>query len=107
MSIQTTMDITNLHANSVSDRRVKGGEASPADGTSDTTGSQSKTGTDEVQLSEQARSLQNLAESVAEQPAFDAQRVAAIRDAIAEGRYHVDPERLAEKFIDLEYELNQ
>ena len=98
------MDITNLHANSVSERRVKGGEPSPAEGS--TTGSK-KTGTDEVQLSEQARSLQHLADSVAEQPAFDAERVAAIRDAIAEGRYHVDPERLAEKFIDLEYELNQ
>ena len=107
MSIQTTMDITNLHANSVSDRRVKGGQAGAADGTGSTTGSQSKPGTDEVQLSDQARSLQNLADSVAEQPAFDAKRVAAIRDAIAEGRYHVDPERLAEKFIDLELDLNQ
>ena len=107
MSIQTTMDITNLHANSVSDRRVKGGQTGHADGSSSATSGQNKTGTDEVQLSDQARSLQQLADAVAEQPAFDARRVDAIRDAIAEGRYHVDPERLAENFMDLEYTLNQ
>jgi negative regulator of flagellin synthesis FlgM len=101
------MDISNLHANSVSDRRVKGGQASPAEGSSSATSGQNKTGADEVQLSGQARALQQLADAVAEQPAFDAQRVVAIRDAIAEGRYHVDPERLAENFIDLEYALNQ
>jgi len=107
LSIQTTMDITNLHANSVSDRRVKGGQPTEAEGSSGAAGSQSKTGSDEVRLSDQARSLQQLADTVAEQPAFDAQRVAAIRDAIAEGRYHVDPDRLAQNFMDLEHELNQ
>lgn len=101
------MDITNLHANSVSDRRVKDGQASPAEGSSNAKSSQAKQSTDEVQLSDQAKSLRQLADAVAEQPAFDSERVAAIRDAIAEGRYHVDPQRLAERFVDLEMELNQ
>lgn len=58
---------------------------------------------DRVELSQGAKALTALAEDTT--PAVDAEKVEAIREAIAEGRYHVDPVRLAEKFIELEGEL--
>lgn len=97
------MDITNLHANQLGDRKVKGGTTT--DATADTA-SQSAEASD-VQLSDQARAIAKLVDSVAEQPAFDTQRVSEIRAAIAQGDYHVDPERLAASFMNLENLLDQ
>ncbi len=59
----------------------------------------------DVELSEDARSLTRAADAAGS--GFDQARVDKIRAAIAEGRYHVDPERLAEKFLELETQLNQ
>jgi negative regulator of flagellin synthesis FlgM len=42
-------------------------------------------------------------ELVAEGPPVDSARVAAIRAAIAEGRYPVDPEKIAERMIALDF----
>lgn len=61
--------------------------------------------TGEVKLSDSARRLKALAEDLAKQDALDNDRVEEIRSAIAEGRYHVDPVRLAEKFIEFEDKL--
>lgn len=43
-----------------------------------------------------------VAELVAGGPPVDADKVAAIRTAIAEGRYPVDPEKIAERMIALD-----
>lgn len=56
----------------------------------------------DVRLSDSARRLKALGEDLARQDAVDRDRVEEIRLAIAEGRYHVDPVRLAEKFIEFE-----
>lgn len=60
---------------------------------------------DHVELSHSARSLQALAHEIADLPAVDAARVDSIRSAISEGRYHVDPVRLAQKFLEFEGDL--
>ncbi len=60
---------------------------------------------DSVELSDGARALRAAAANVGDLPAVDAARVDAIRRAIAEGRYHVDPVRLAQKFLELENDL--
>ncbi len=39
---------------------------------------------------------------VADGPPIDSGKVAAIRTAIAEGRYPVDPQKIAQKMIDLD-----
>jgi len=59
----------------------------------------------EVELSPHARKLKALAAQVAQMPAVDAKRVESIRRAISEGRYPVDPARVAAKFIEIEGEL--
>ncbi|MCX7063555.1 MAG: flagellar biosynthesis anti-sigma factor FlgM, partial [Proteobacteria bacterium] len=65
----------------------------------------SRGATDRVELSDSAKSLQSLAHEIADLPAVDAARVDSIRRAITEGRYHVDPARLAQKFLELEGDL--
>ena len=60
----------------------------------------------DVELSEDAQSLARLGGGERSE-SFDSERVEAIRQAISEGRYHIDPVRLAEKFTDLENQLNQ
>ena len=62
---------------------------------------------DQVTLSPKARNLKQLEAHVGKADAFDRDRVEQIRSAIAEGRYHVDAERLADKFIELESLLDQ
>ena len=60
---------------------------------------------DRVELSDSAKSLQSLAHEIADLPAVDAARVDSIKRAITEGRYHVDPVRLAQKFLEFEDDL--
>jgi negative regulator of flagellin synthesis FlgM len=58
----------------------------------------------EVALSPEAQMLSGPATGQSE---IDAAKVERIRAAIAEGRYHVDPVRLAENFMNLEGQLAQ
>jgi len=61
---------------------------------------------DRVQLTETATLLQNLEKQVAAMPVVDTQRVEAVRGQVEEGRFHVDPERVADKMINLERMIN-
>jgi negative regulator of flagellin synthesis FlgM len=119
------MDINNLNSNPLVDRRSREltGEDARADtrkqaGSSEAApeqkpavagrvASRERSAQDEVQLSAQARSLKQLQSQATTGDAFDRERVEKIRSAIAEGRYHVDAQRLAENFLDLENILNQ
>lgn len=62
-------------------------------------------GADRVELSSTARNLRSLEESVQAGSGVDAARVERIRQEIAEGRYHVDADKLADRMIDLERAL--
>lgn len=55
-----------------------------------------------VQLSKDARQLQNISEKIAQQPSIDSARVAQLKQAIADGSYQIDNERVASKLLDLE-----
>lgn len=127
------MDINNLNSNPLVDRRGRDlvGEETRADarkqadsggaaagataGTADeqkaaearAASSREKSTEDQVQLSAEARSLKQIESRVSESEAFDSERVAQIRDAIVEGRYHVDAQRLADNFLELESILDQ
>lgn len=60
---------------------------------------------DQVALSETAQRLKGLAESARSASEVDTARVERIRAQIAEGRYHVDPAKLAGRMLDLERDL--
>ena len=104
-----SVDINNLGAGGVRDRQMAETRESGRKAAESADNGDSRTATarpTDVQLSDDARSLARLADSDTT-ATFDQSRVESIRQAISEGRYHVDPDRLAEKIMGLENELNQ
>ncbi|MCA0935684.1 flagellar biosynthesis anti-sigma factor FlgM [Vibrio alginolyticus] len=61
---------------------------------------------DAVSLSQQGKAVSKLQKDMAASPAYDNAKVAAIKEAIANGSYKVDPEKLADSMIRFENELN-
>jgi negative regulator of flagellin synthesis FlgM len=52
-----------------------------------------------VALTEGARQMQDLQAAVAATPVVDTDRVAALREAIANGSYRIDPQRIADGLL--------
>ena len=65
----------------------------------------SPTSKDAVSLSQQGKAIGQLHQEMAAQPSFDSVKVAAIKEAIANGSYTVDPEKLADNMMKFENEL--
>ncbi|MDH4133526.1 MAG: flagellar biosynthesis anti-sigma factor FlgM [Gammaproteobacteria bacterium] len=61
--------------------------------------------TDRVNLTETATRLAALDEQLAATPAEDSARIDSLRQAIAEGRYSTDSQKVADKLIALERNL--
>ncbi|SHO55796.1 flagellar biosynthesis anti-sigma factor FlgM [Vibrio quintilis] len=60
---------------------------------------------DAVSLSTQGKALGDIHNTLSSSPAFDTAKVQAIKDAIANGSYKVDAEKLADNMIKFEKEL--
>ena len=60
---------------------------------------------DAVSLSQQSKAVSKLQKAMAASPAYDSAKVAAIKEAITNGSYKVDPEKLADNMIKFENEL--
>lgn len=100
------IDINNIGATQIRDKALREGARESAKGVEQATSNDNR-GRVEVDLSGDAERLSRLEAEVKSLPDIDEARVESIRSQIAEGRYHVDPDRLAEKFIALESELAQ
>ena len=57
---------------------------------------------DTVSLTPEAQQLRDLESSIAELPEVDSGRVNAIKDAIADGSFEIDSNRIAEKLMQFE-----
>ena len=64
-----------------------------------------KTQPETVRLSPQAQMLNKLEEQVAQLPDADADRVSSIKQAIQDGTFSINPERIATKLASLEDQL--
>lgn len=60
---------------------------------------------DQISLTDDAQRLRSLEQSLAERPVVDSQRVSAVRDAVDNGTFAVNPERIADKLLSLEQAL--
>lgn len=67
--------------------------------------SRSSRNQDAVSLSTQGKAIGEMHNQMVSQPSFDNAKVAAIKEAIANGSYKVDPEKLADNMIKFEKEL--
>ena len=65
----------------------------------------SASGSNAVQITDTARQLAALEQAVKALPIVSEARVAEVRQAIEEGRYHVAPERIADKLLRMNQEL--
>ncbi len=74
-------------------------------GTESAKPSSSPVAKDAVSLSSQGKAIGEMHNQMASQPAFDKAKVAAIKEAIANGSYSVDPEKLADNMMKFENEL--
>jgi negative regulator of flagellin synthesis FlgM len=76
----------------VADKSLGEGSAAPAT---------AQTG-DHVTLTDSARSLQRIEEAVAKTPVVNAEKVAAVKQAIGAGTYKIDAGRVADKLMKYE-----
>ena len=79
--------------------RTRDTAASPADTTTSSA--------NPVRITDQARQLAALEQAVQSLPVVNEARVAEIRSAIEEGRYEVAPERIADKLLRMNHELDK
>lgn len=96
------IDITGLPSPRRAETPAKQAERMAGNEASRTTPQRSQ---DAVSLTEQAKQLGQLQQSMSQSPVVDQQRVQALRKAISEGQYKVDPDKLAKAMATLEQDL--
>lgn len=57
---------------------------------------------DTVHITNRAQELQRLQQSIAELPVVDSQKVESIKQALADGTYQIDADKVAEKLLQFE-----
>lgn len=102
MKIDNHPDVTPANSG-----RTRGNTPKPEPvGTGESGNSRAKAHGDRLDLTGISQRLQALEQQLAAEPMVNKQRVEAVRQALAAGTLQVDPERIAERLIDIEKALN-
>ncbi len=91
MEIGPTPGASDIHKIDAAPTRAQAGSRAPA--------AAPPAAGDSVDLTDGARQLQELQSAVAATPVVDGNRVAALREAIANGSYQIDPQRIADGLL--------
>jgi|SRR5690349_3178234 negative regulator of flagellin synthesis FlgM len=91
-------------------RPVQVGGGAPISRTRDATSgdrqtTETSTSVSNIDVSDAARTLAALEDRISTLPVVSESRVDAVRRAMDEGRYHVDPQRVADKMMRFEVDL--
>ncbi|RJX71634.1 flagellar biosynthesis anti-sigma factor FlgM [Vibrio sinensis] len=99
--------IDNIRSGQTLTTSTRSAARNETNASSNSTGSSrtSNVAQDAVSLSSQGRAVGEMHNQMVSQPSFDQAKVAAIKEAIANGSYVVDPEKLASNMIKFESEL--
>jgi negative regulator of flagellin synthesis FlgM len=97
------IDPSNPSLNKTTSSSSGGAKLKPALGTESSAGSkpaaQAPGDKDNVSLSQEAHTLGRVEQAMKKSPDVDEAKVAAVKQAIAEGRYQVNSERIAERML--------
>ncbi|GGU65908.1 flagellar biosynthesis anti-sigma factor FlgM [Pseudomonas laurentiana] len=77
-------------------------ESSASTASASTTAAASTQSGETVHLSQEAQQLQKISEKLREQPVVNSARVAELKQAIADGSYKIDSNRIASKLLNFE-----
>jgi negative regulator of flagellin synthesis FlgM len=77
-----------------------------ASGARDGAAAAGRSGEDQVRLTSDARQASAIADRIATLPTIDRARVEAVSAAISRGEYRIDADRIAERMLALEQDLN-
>ncbi|GAL12692.1 negative regulator of flagellin synthesis FlgM [Vibrio astriarenae] len=97
--------IDNIRSGQTMTSTTRSAQRSDSSTQSSQSGSVNQTPQDSVSLSQQSKDIGAMHSNMAQSPSFDSAKVAAIKEAIANGSYSVDPEKLADNMIKFEDEL--
>ncbi|SIQ49341.1 anti-sigma-28 factor, FlgM family [Shewanella morhuae] len=100
------IDISKLNTANTAQVRAGATKASNEQPAQVATKSTTPQKSDSVVITAQAQQLQKAQSKMASLPEVDQKKVAEIKQAIAEGRYKIDPEKLAANIASFEAELN-
>ena len=91
----------SINSGSTSSTRARPAANAPAGGNKSPTpaAESGNAAKNNVVLSQEAQRLNRLQDSISNLPDVDSDRVASIKQAIAEGRFEINPERLAENLL--------
>ncbi len=99
------IDINSINLNKIKQQTAQHSENPDASKVKQDNADESRVTRDRVEISQKADELDKLQNRIMSSDSFDEQRVNEIATAIAEGRYPVDHERIAQKFLELESTL--
>ena len=96
------LDINNIGLQNSRANQSKSGSVSSEAKTATAAQPKAPDDADKVQLSQEAQTVSRLQAKIADSSGVDLDKVAAIKQAIAEGKFEFNPERIAENMLNQE-----